>query len=534
MFGPLNSIKGGLGSLARFALALGMMAPLSALGQAPPGPAHLSDLPPQIAHLPSATQKLAVIHKQSQFMVVRQRVRRFAIADPSVIDIVQYSPTELSILGLGLGTTNLVLWFEGHPEPLIYEVAVVPDPALQEKQRLECGRLEQKLAILFPNSQVHLIPLSGKIVVKGQAHGSEEAARILQIVRGQAIDPKRPLAGPVPPPGSAPPGRPEVFAASRIVNMLEVPGEFQVMLRVRIAELSRSRLRRMGLDLSALIHGRHFGGTSSGGSGGTTTGLFDNGEIAVLLDWLESHGTAKILSEPTLTVLSGHSASFLSGGEFAVPTVVGIDGAKGQTTTFRGFGTSVVVTPTVIDRDLIRMHIVPEFSQANPNLSVDGIPGLTSRRVQTTVELREGQTIAIAGLISHRSATEVSRAPWLSELPVVGPWLFAHKRSAQEETELLVLVTPELVRPMDAEDVPPVPGTDVTPPNNREFYHGGRTEGCPYPSQRPVPLWEGTGYRTAAPPGLAPSMAVPYETAPSRPGYSVEPLPPRIEAPAPR
>jgi pilus assembly protein CpaC len=209
--------------------------------------------------------------------------------------------------------------------------------------------------------------------------------------------------------------------------------------------------------------------------------------VTVLLDWLESNGTAKILSEPTLTVLSGHAASFLSGAEFAVPTIVGIGGAQGQTTTFRGFGTSIIVTPTVIDRDLIRMRIVPEFSEANQNLSVGGIPGLNSRRVQTTVELREGQTIAIAGLISHQSNTEVTRIPFLGEIPVIGPLVFNTKRATQDETELLVLVTPELVRPMDADEVPPVPGYEVTPPNQWELYHAAMTEGAPDTSYYQVP-----------------------------------------------
>lgn len=451
-------------------------------------------LPRQIDRLPVATEKLEVIHRRSQLMVTRQRVMRFAIADPGVVDIIQYSPTELSIVGLEIGSTNLLYWFEGDIEPLIYEVNVVSDPSLEEQRRIDYGRLERKLAILFPNSKVYLIPLSGKIVVKGQARDAEEAAQILQIVRGEIINQDGRLAGPQP---VATPdqldaglGAGGVFnvASSYIVNMLEVPGEYQVMLRVRIAELSRTQLRRMGCDLGSIINdGRHFVSSTLGGVGGALTGIFENGEVTVLLDWLESNGTAKILSEPTLTVLSGHSASFLSGAEFAVPTIVGIGGAQGQTTTFRGFGTSIIVTPTVIDRDLIRMRIVPEFSEANQNLSVGGIPGLNSRRVQTTVELREGQTIAIAGLISHQSNVEVTRIPFFGEIPVIGPLVFNTKRATQDETELLVLVTPELVRPMDAEEVPPVPGFEVTPPSQWELYHAAMTEGAPDTSYYQVP-----------------------------------------------
>jgi pilus assembly protein CpaC len=451
-------------------------------------------LPRQIDRLPSATEKLEVIHRRSQLVVTRQRVMRFAIADPSIIDIIQYSPTELSIVGLGLGSTNLLYWFEGDIEPLIYEVNVVPDPALEEQRRIDYGRLERKIAILFPNSKVYLIPLSGKIVVKGQARDGEEAAHILEIIRGEIINQDGRLGGPQPlvtqDQLNAGLGLGAAFdvASTLIVNMLDVPGEYQVMLRVRIAEISRSQLRRMGCDLAGLLNdGRHFVSSTLGGVGGALTGIFEQGEASVLLNWLESNGSAKILSEPTLTVLSGHAASFLSGAEFAVPTIVGIGGAQGQTTTFRGFGTSILVTPTVIDRDLIRMRIVPEFSEANTNLTVGGIPGLNSRRVQTTVELREGQTIAIAGLISHQTNVEVTRIPFLGEIPHIGPLIFNTKRAAQDETELLVLVTPELVRPMDADEVPPVPGYEVTPPSQWELYHAAMVEGAPDTSYYQVP-----------------------------------------------
>lgn len=481
-------------------------------------------LPRQIESMPTASEKLEVIHRRSQLVVTRQRVMRFAIADPSVIDIVQYSPTELSIVGLELGSTNLLYWFEGEVEPLIYEVTVVPDPALEEQRRIDYGRLERKLAILFPNSKVYLIPLSGKIVVKGQARDGEEAARILQIVRGEIINQQGRLGGPqpvaTPDQVAAGLGLTDAFdvASSNIVNMLEVPGEYQVMLRVRIAELSRSQLRRFGLDLAGLINnGRHAVASTLGGAGGALTGILENGEVSVLLDWLESNGTAKILSEPTLTVLSGHAASFLSGAEFAVPTIVGVGGAQGQTTTFRGFGTSIIVTPTVIDRDLIRMRIVPEFSEANQSLSVAGIPGLNSRRVQTTVELREGQTIAIAGLISHQSAVEITRIPFLGELPVIGPKLFNAKRASQDETELLVLVSPELVRPMDADEVPPVPGYEVTHPNCWELYSAAMTEGAPDTGYYQVPpLGSDSNYGINVPYRL-------YNPVPASPQYAPVP-----------
>lgn len=439
-------------------------------------------LPSPIRSMPTVQEEMQVIHHRSQLVVAKSNIVRTAIADPSVVDVVQYSPNEISVIGLGLGSTTLTMWFENNPQPLIYLVQIIRDPSIEERKRIDYGKLERKLAVLFPNSKVYLIPLSRKIIVKGQARDAAEAARILSIVRGEMINQDGSLAGPQP---NATPGlqqgiNPFGLASTYVVNMLEVPGEFQVMLRVRIAELNRSQLRRMGVDLRYLINdGRHVLSTAMGGVPSTLAGIFENGEINVLMNWLANNGTTKILAEPTLTVISGHTASFLSGGEFAVPTIVGVGGAQGTTTTFRGFGTSLIVTPTVLDKDLIRMRIIPEFSQINNENTVQGIPGINSRRVQTTVELREGQTIVLAGLLSRQTRTDVTRIPFLGEIPFIGRILFNAKEATEDETELLILVTPELVRPMDAEEVPPVPGFYVTHPNDEELFRHAMTEGAP-------------------------------------------------------
>ena len=519
--------------------------------------------------MPKVREKMDVIHHRSQLLIARANITRTAIADDSVIDIVQFSPREISIIGVGLGATTLTIWFENDPNPLIYLVKTIEDPSIEEQRRVDYGKLERKIAQLFPNSKVNLIPLSSKIVVKGQARDAAEAARILQIVRNEVIDQYGSLYGP------QPVGRTNVatnlggttggagnrgllasdLASSYVINMLEVPGEFQVMLRVRIAELNRSQLRRMGIDFNYLINqGRHAIGYSLGGLPSTLTGIFENGEIQVLVDWLSSNGTAKILSEPVLTCISGHTAIMHSGGEFAVPTIVGVGGAQGQQTSFRGFGTSLLVTPTVMDKDLIRMNITPEFSTINNGNAVGGIPGVDSRRVSTTVQLREGQTIAIAGLISHQMNTETTRIPFLSDLPYIGPRLFSAKQHSQDETELLVLVTPELVRPMDADEVPPEPGFYVTPPSEYELYHYGLTEGAPdleryqlAPYGRGAGVGQPVGYRLHNPspgtPGYPPAVTDPYggNRQPLRQGaggqgsyprYQSTPPPPRNQQPS--
>lgn len=455
-------------------------------------------IPDQIRDLPDVEAQMKVIHHRSQLIVAKSNITRVAIADSAVIDVVQYSPNELSVIGLSLGSTTVTLWFEDGGDPLIYLVEVIRDPSLEERRRHDYGKLERKLAILFPNSKVYLIPLSGKILVKGQARDSEEATRIIQIIRGEVINQNGSLAGPQP---YSLPGvdlnanfNPQDMASGFIVNMLDVPGEFQVALRVRIAELNRSMLRRMGVSFSFLVNGGDAffssvmsaggagltGGAAGAAAGGSTLqGIFQSGDIRVLIDALAANGTTKILAEPTLTVLSGHPASFLSGGEFAVPTIVGIGGVGGQQTTFRGFGVSLVVTPTILDKDIVRLQILPEFSQISIQNRVNGIPGTTTRRVQTTVELREGQTIALAGLMSHQSEAENNRIPLLGEIPIIGPLVFNSKRAAEDEKELLILVSPELVRPLEPDEVPPLPGYEVTHPDDRQLYLKGRIEGAP-------------------------------------------------------
>ena len=426
-------------------------------------------------------------------MVARAPIARIAIADPSVVDVVQYSPNEIGIIGMGFGTTTLTLWFDNSRDPLIYLVEVIPDPTFEDRLRNDFGKLEKQLRILFPNSKVFLIPLQQRLIVKGQAGDAEEAARILQIVRSAYFAEFGVYGGFGGRGGFGNGGgRGGGFGNNNnnnnddddeddfIVNLLEVPGNHQIMIHVTVAELSRGQLRRLGVDLDGLINnGRHFLASSLGGAGGALTGIFENGEVNLLINWLAGNRTAKILASPTLTVLSGHSASFLSGGEFPVPTIVGVGGAQGTSTSFRGFGTSLLVRPEVIDKDYIKMDITPEYSQISAAGGNGGVPGLDSRRVTTTVKLREGQTIVLAGLFGSVMNTEVNRIPFLGELPVIGPALFNSKVADKGENELLITVTPELVHPMEPDEVPPYPGFYVTEPNDIELYAYAKTEGYP-------------------------------------------------------
>jgi len=446
---------------------------------------------PNVESVLKPEYKLIVERRHSQLVITRSNVRRLAVTDSTVCNYVQYSPTELAIVGLELGTTDLMIWFEGHPVPAIYEVTVIRDENLEEQRRAHFARLERRLSELFPNSNVYLVPVGSQVLVKGQAYDPEEADQILQVVRAEVFRSLTQFNGN----GGNGGGSANIFNNGNqgqnqsqnggqqfqdtIVNMLEVPGEYNIKMRVVIAEVSRNQLRDLGIDWNVLFNnGRHGIGASLGGaSGATLSGIFENGEINVLVKWLATNGTVTLLAEPTIVCMSGHSASLLAGGEFAVPTIIGLGG--GQNTSFRGVGTSMVVTPTVIDHDLIRMQIVQEFSAIDGNNSVNGIPGTTVKRVQTTVELREGQTLAIGGLISRQMSTQISRIPLLGDIPFIGSRLFHSKNSSEDEVELLVLVTPEIVRAMEPDEVPPLPNYYITHPNDHDLYKYGRSEGNP-------------------------------------------------------
>ena len=461
-----------------------------------------------IEDMPQSQDELEIIQQRSQLVITRENVSKVAIGDQNVIDVVQYSPKQFAIVGLGLGSTNLMLWFENNPDPLIYTVKTIRDPNFDYQRKLDYGKLERKLAIAFPNSKVYLVPFSRKIIVRGQARDANEAAHILQLIRGEVISQEGSLFGPqggiVGGGGGLNPNGPvggivggysgvggygfgggalNAFdlAASFIINELQVPGEFQIALRIRIAEISRTAADNAGVNLNILFNdARNSVATAVGAATGNTfAGTFEQGEIGVFLDWLCSNGTAKILAEPNATVLSGRNVRFLAGGEFAVPTIVGVGGAQGTTTSFRGFGTSVLATPTIIDRDNIRIGVIAEYSNITNQNTVAGIPGMSTRRIETVVEMREGQTMAMGGLLSNRVTTQVQRIPLLGDIPYVGPLFFSAKSSTSEENELLILITPELVRPIDANEVPPVPGWDVTKPNHEEFWKYNMTEGQP-------------------------------------------------------
>ena len=212
---------------------------------------------------------------------------------------------------------------------------------------------------------------------------------------------------------------------------------------------------------------------------------------------LRQNGLLKILAEPNLVALNGQTASFLAGGEFPVPVPqVSASGvAPTITVRFREFGVKLGFVPYILDGDVIRLTVAPEVSNIDTTISVTlvaggtPVPGLNTRKAQTTVELREGQTLAIAGLLQLTLNGNTARIPGLGDLPIIGPF-FSNTSSQRIEKELVVLVTPYLIEPMSPGQVPPTPGDEVKEPNDLEFFFLNRIEGRTGKDFRSTAMWD--------------------------------------------
>jgi pilus assembly protein CpaC len=438
---------------------------------------------------------LRVNPSRSKIVRTKLPIGRIAIGNPAIVDVTEFSPTEIEIIGKSLGETTMTLWFPvpgGGTAVLRYLVEVAEKQSANEYNGENVAELQNKINELFPNSQVQLVALRNKMIVKGQARDAEEAQNILSLL-GRSVGTGRNNAYNNGQSGYGTNSRGNNFqnngnatfagsinnqrggGGTQLVNLLRVPGVQQVMLKVRVAELSRNSARELGADLRGVIGSLALGHVLEGLD--EFTAILDGSDVRLFLRAFASHGYGKILAEPTLVTVSGKTARFLSGGEFAVPTTVGIGGVGAASTSFRGFGTEVEFTPTVLDKDLIRLQVAPSFSSLNGDATVNGIPGLTRRSVETTVDLREGQWLAIAGLIQDEQGGSRSKLPYVGSLPMLGS-LFGNQSTQRNETELIILVSPELVHPMESEEVPlQLPGMEVTDPTNEDFFRRHLTEG---------------------------------------------------------
>lgn len=425
------------------------------------------------------TEEINVISKHSVLLRTKHNLIRTAIVDPEVCDIVQFTPREISIIGRTVGATHVTFWFEdGSFQPVTFLVRTKPDPALRDMREEQFKLLENQIARMFPNSKVSLLLLANKLIVRGQARSVDEAAEIMRILREDTEQ-----WGSSSRNGSynaavtldAETGM-KMQGELILVNQLRIPGIQQVSLKVKLADLERSHSDSSGVDFSLSFDGdklliNSLMGALTGGGGLIS---YNSADVKIGIEHLTTQGVIRQMSEANLLTMSGTSATMVAGGEIPISRTMGIQGASGVQTDFRPYGTVITFVPRVLDKDLIHLQISTEFSSLDEEgNTVTGVPNLTTRTVENQVQLREGQTFAIATVLEDNySATKSSNVPIFSGL-------LGHKQKTRGEREMVVLVSPELVAPMEPEEVPPLPGFDVTEPTNAQFHFLGRLEGNP-------------------------------------------------------
>ncbi len=409
---------------------------------------------------------------------------------------------QLAIEPLSVGVTTVTFWFrdpaaENGETALSWVVRVVEDPEESRWQEQVLERLEQEVNRAFPNSVVDLAWVGRQVVLRGQARDVEEAAQIVRVVssglpeddqeerrsRNVAVDAKEPpelLVGELE--GSAASGVNQQQAAGRVVNLLEVAGVHQVMLKVTVAEVNRSATRAIGTSLEIGGSGnaaRFFTGLGTPAAAGSM--VLDRGDFDIAIRALKELNLAKSLAEPTLTALNGQLATFNAGGSFPVPVVTGATSTGLQGVEFQNFGVQLSVLPTVTDRNRIRLNLMASVTTrdeaSGTSFGTATVPGLNARTLQNTVELREGQTLAVAGLIQSNLGGRSRRVPLAGDVPFVGR-LFANDATSWDEQELIVLVTPWLVSGLEPENSgTALPGGDYFEPDDLEFFLKGSLTG---------------------------------------------------------
>jgi pilus assembly protein CpaC len=420
------------------------------------------DLDPDIAPVSAFKGKIsraAIVAKKSQVVEIGHAYASALVAEAEIADVVPLSDHSIYVLGKKVGSTRITVVGQDQKVIQIIEVEITPD----------IENLRAKLKENVPESNIRVSSVNGGIVLSGTVFDAPAVERAMAIAKRYSPD--------------------------AITNALGVAAPQQVMLEVRFVEASRSASRELG------ISGRT---RSAGTQANTNSQLFNPGggalQAAALLSGAEPFGTllsrvldggtnvdvmiraleerslARRLAEPNLVTTSGDTASFLAGGEFPFP----VSSKDAQISVeFKQFGVALAFTPTVLNGGLINLKIAPEVSDIDNVNAVTinnvKIPGLTVRRANTTVELKDGQSIAIAGLLQHSNRTNQAQLPWIGEVPVLGS-LFRSAAFQKEESDLVIIVTPRLVKPARPDEPLATPLDRPMASNDADFFINGRSE----------------------------------------------------------
>ncbi|GKT09335.1 pilus assembly protein CpaC [Desulforhabdus sp. TSK] len=422
------------------------------------------------------SRKVNLAEGKSTVIRTRQPVTRVSVADDKIADYVLLSPSQIYVTAKGVGITNVTLWTAKDEILAVYDVEVAPD----------ITRLKSKLRQILPEENgIQVKTTDDSITLSGKASNTAAVAQAKAIA--------------------------EAYASkdTKIINLLDAGGIHQVMLEVRVAEMSKSLINRLGINfvvgnegsigtslLGNLATIKEFVGSGEAGSleldiSQTVNSLF---HIAAgdftwtqFMDALKEDGIIKILAEPTLITQSGQTANFLAGGEFPVPVPQGLGTVAIE---YKSFGVGLTFTPTVLSDQRINLKVMPEVSELDFTTAVNiqgyTIPGLSTRRVSTVIELADGQSFAIAGLLRDSVRESIKKFPLLGQIPILG-MLFRSNEFQRNQTELLVVVTPHLVKPIDKARVT-LPTDHYVQPSDTEFFIYGLMEGRGgTPPSSPVP-----------------------------------------------
>jgi len=460
----------------------GWAAPPSAAPPAAPGGA--ADLPPPaILHkVTGATERQEMTVNTSRILTLDLKIPQAQVNNPEILELTPLAPNQIQVFAKKTGVTQVNLWDENQR---VYTIDFIVVGDAQE--------LAMVLRTEFPDAALRIKPVSNGVLISGYVPEAEQVTSIVRIAE-------------------------EYYP--KVIPHMKVGGVQQVLLHLKVMEVSRTKLRAMGFDFAQISNGNMNSLVRSGAS--SLIGITDDsgrlplnsssnfqfgvvsGDSAFLgvLEAMRRDNMAKILSEPTLVTVSGRPAQFLSGG--SVPVVTGGGLGIPANTEYRDYGTQVDFVPVVLGNGKIRLEVRPEVSEVDESRSTDTAPAFRVRRADTGVEMAAGQTLAIAGLIQTRIDSERKGLPWVSEVPYLGA-LFRRVEDQKNEVEVLIMVTPELVDPMDPDEVPPCgPGMETDSPTDWELYMKGYIE---------VPKCCPNGPR----PGPAPGMMPPPGPAPGTP-----------------
>lgn len=443
--------------------------------------------------LTATASSMNVTLGKSSLLRLPTPITRISVGNPEIADVTVISPGEIYVVGKTLGMTNVILWTRGGQTTVI-NVAVLMDAAA----------LQGKLQELMPDEEnIKVSAAADSLVLFGMISDSLKADRAMALAdayvrasgtqRAGTQDASVQSGGA----GGESAGAGQGLGSIQVINLLQIGSNQQVMLEVKIAEINRVVAEQLGFDFqrAARKAGSAWTQIMTGIIGGAPGQLFQslgtpNTGDSFLIDAEKKDGLIKILAEPNIVAISGQEASFLVGGEvmIPVPQFAGV-----VTLQSRQFGVGLRFTPTVLEKDRINLLVSPEVTElvgfnTIATTGVGGVlavPTFTTRRISTTVQLRDGQSLAIGGLLQDNINEQVSRFPVLGEIPVLGA-LFRSSNFKKNKTELMIVVTPRLIKPLPSDHK--LPTDAFIQPNRAEFILEGKMEGSPRePAAKSVP-----------------------------------------------